>query len=49
MPDPVRGSSDTCGAHGVGIIPIRQNQAHERMLKSDVKYRFAIDAASLDS
>ncbi|MBX5181479.1 MULTISPECIES: NAD(P)-dependent alcohol dehydrogenase [unclassified Rhizobium] len=43
---------DFCGAHGivsdVEIIPIQQiNEAYERMLKSDVKYRFVIDMASL--
>jgi len=32
----------------VEIIPIQQiNEAYERMLKSDVKYRFVIDLASL--
>src|SRR5260370_17805894 len=32
----------------VEVIPIQQiNQAYERMLKSDVKYRFVIDMASL--
>lgn len=41
-------------AHGivsdVEIIPIQQiNEAYERMLKSDVKYRFVIDMASLKS
>ncbi|RUZ81381.1 NAD(P)-dependent alcohol dehydrogenase [Mesorhizobium sp. M7A.F.Ca.US.006.01.1.1] len=45
---------DFCGQHGivsdVEIIPIQQiNQAYERMLKSDVKYRFVIDMASLKS
>ncbi len=30
------------------IIPIQDiNKAYERMLKSDVKYRFSIDMASL--
>jgi uncharacterized zinc-type alcohol dehydrogenase-like protein len=30
------------------VIPIdRINEAYERMLKSDVKYRFVIDMASL--
>ena len=30
------------------MIPIQQiNEAYERMLKSDVKYRFVIDMASL--
>ncbi len=41
-----------CAQHGitsdVEIIPIQQiNEAYERMLKSDVKYRFTIDMASL--
>jgi len=32
------------------VIPIQQiNQAYERMLKSDVKYRFVIDMASLQA
>jgi uncharacterized zinc-type alcohol dehydrogenase-like protein len=43
---------DFCGAHGitadVEVIPIqRVNEAYERMLASDVKYRFSIDMASL--
>ena len=43
---------DFCAAHGitadVEVIPIQQiNEAYERMLKSDVKYRFSIDMASL--
>ncbi|MDT8436665.1 MAG: NAD(P)-dependent alcohol dehydrogenase [Gemmatimonadota bacterium] len=43
---------DFCGEHGitadVEVIPIQQvNEAYERMLKSDVKYRFVIDMASL--
>ena len=43
---------DHCGAHGivadVEIIPIdRINEAYERMLRSDVRYRFVIDLASL--
>jgi uncharacterized zinc-type alcohol dehydrogenase-like protein len=43
---------DFCGEHGIvsdiEIIPIQQiNEAYERMLKSDVKYRFVIDMASL--
>lgn len=43
---------DFCAQRGitsdVEIIPIQQiNQAYERMLKSDVKYRFVIDMASL--
>lgn len=45
---------DFCAEHNivsdVEIIPIQQiNQAYERMLKSDVKYRFVIDLASLDA
>jgi uncharacterized zinc-type alcohol dehydrogenase-like protein len=32
------------------VIPIRQvNEAYERMAKGDVKYRFSIDMASLQS
>jgi uncharacterized zinc-type alcohol dehydrogenase-like protein len=43
---------DFCAAHGfasdIEIIPIQQiNQAYERLLKSDVKYRFVIDMSSL--
>jgi uncharacterized zinc-type alcohol dehydrogenase-like protein len=43
---------DFCGEHNitsdVEVIPIQQiNEAYERMLKSDVKYRFVIDMASL--
>ena len=43
---------DFCGEHSiisdVEIIPIQQiNQAYERLVKSDVKYRFSIDMASL--
>lgn len=43
---------DFCGQHGivsdVEVIPIQQiNEAYERMLRSDVKYRFSIDMASL--
>lgn len=43
---------DFCAKHGitsdVEVIPIQQvNQAYERMIKSDVKYRFVIDMASL--
>jgi uncharacterized zinc-type alcohol dehydrogenase-like protein len=43
---------DFCGKHGitsdVEVIPIQKiNEAYERMLRSDVKYRFAIDMASL--
>ncbi len=45
---------DFCGAHGitadVEIIPIQKvNEAYERMTRSDVKYRFSIDMASLKS
>jgi uncharacterized zinc-type alcohol dehydrogenase-like protein len=43
---------DFCAANGitadVEIIPIQKiNEAYDRMLKSDVKYRFSIDMASL--
>ena len=43
---------DFCGQHGITssieIIPIQQiNEAYDRVLKSDVKYRFVIDMASL--
>jgi uncharacterized zinc-type alcohol dehydrogenase-like protein len=43
---------DFCGEHGitadVEVIPIQKvNEAYERMLRSDVKYRFSIDMASL--
>jgi uncharacterized zinc-type alcohol dehydrogenase-like protein len=43
---------DFCGRHNitadVEIIPIQKiNEAYERLLKSDVKYRFSIDMASL--
>jgi uncharacterized zinc-type alcohol dehydrogenase-like protein len=35
-------------AEGIELIPIRMiNEAYERMLKSDVKYCFVIDLASL--
>jgi uncharacterized zinc-type alcohol dehydrogenase-like protein len=45
---------DFCGQHNivadVEVIPIQQiNEAYERMLRSDVKYRFTIDMASLKS
>lgn len=45
---------DFCGTHGitsdVEVIPIQKvNEAYERLLKSDVKYRFTIDMASLRS
>ena len=44
---------DFCAGHGIvaDIEMIRAdeiNQAYERMLKSDVKYRFVIDSASLE-
>ncbi|HVR96270.1 MAG TPA: NAD(P)-dependent alcohol dehydrogenase, partial [Thermoanaerobaculia bacterium] len=43
---------DFCAAHGIAsdieLIPIQKiNEAYERMLKGDVKYRFVIDLASL--
>ncbi len=45
---------DFCGRNNitadVEVIPIQKvNEAYERMLKSDVKYRFSIDMASLKS
>jgi uncharacterized zinc-type alcohol dehydrogenase-like protein len=45
---------DFCSAHDitadVEIIPIQKvNEAYERLVKSDVKYRFSIDMASLKS
>ncbi len=44
---------DFCAEHGITcdieMIPINKiNEAYERMLKSDVKYRFVIDLASLN-
>ena len=43
---------DVCTEHNIAsdieLIPIQQiNVAFERMLQSDVKYRFVIDLASL--
>ncbi|QOY87079.1 NAD(P)-dependent alcohol dehydrogenase [Paludibaculum fermentans] len=43
---------DFCGEHGITsdieIIPIQKvNEAYDRLLKQDVKYRFVIDMASL--
>jgi uncharacterized zinc-type alcohol dehydrogenase-like protein len=43
---------DFCGEHGITsdieLIPIQRiNEAYDRLLKSDVKYRFVIDMASL--
>jgi alcohol dehydrogenase (NADP+) len=45
---------DFCGAHNitadVEVIPIQKvNEAYERLLKADVRYRFSIDMASLKS
>jgi uncharacterized zinc-type alcohol dehydrogenase-like protein len=45
---------DFCGQHNitsdVEVIPIQKvNEAYARLLKSDVKYRFSIDMASLKS
>jgi uncharacterized zinc-type alcohol dehydrogenase-like protein len=44
---------DFCGAHGVlcdvEVIPIdRINEAYDRVVRSDVRYRFVIDIASLE-
>jgi len=43
---------DFCGTHNISadveVIPIQKvNEAYERLVKSDVKYRFSIDMASL--
>ncbi len=57
---PIGGLAETqemlnfCGAHNitsdVEVIAIQQiNEAYERLLKADVKYRFSIDMASLKS
>ena len=45
---------DFCGEHNltadVEVIPIQKiNEAYERLLMSDIKYRFSIDMASLRS
>src|SRR5216117_378822 len=45
---------DFCGEHNitadVEVIPVQKaNEAYDRLLKSDVKYRFSIDMASLKS
>jgi uncharacterized zinc-type alcohol dehydrogenase-like protein len=45
---------DFCARHNitadVEVIPIQKvNEAYERMLRSDVKFRFSIDMASLKS
>jgi alcohol dehydrogenase (NADP+) len=45
---------DFCGEHtitaDVEVIPIQKvNEAYERLVKSDVKYRFSIDMSSLKS
>src|SRR5881409_1029126 len=45
---------DFCGQHNitaeVEVIPIQKiNEAYDRLVKSDVKYRFSIDMASLKS
>jgi alcohol dehydrogenase (NADP+) len=57
---PIGGIAETqemlnfCGEHNitadVEVIPMQKiNEAYERLLKSDVKYRFSIDMASLKS
>jgi uncharacterized zinc-type alcohol dehydrogenase-like protein len=43
---------DFCGKHGITsdfeVIPIQKvKEAYERVQKSDVRYRFVIDMASL--
>ena len=45
---------DFCGQHNITsdieIIPIQKvNEAYDRLVKSDVRYRFVIDMASLKS
>jgi uncharacterized zinc-type alcohol dehydrogenase-like protein len=45
---------DFCGKHNIDsdveVIPIQKiNEAYERLVRSDVKYRFSIDMASLKS
>jgi len=45
---------DFCGKHNitadVEVIPIQKvNEAYDRLVKQDVKYRFSIDMASLKS
>ena len=44
---------DFCAEHGIAsdielIAPSQINEAYERMLKSDVRYRFVIDMARMD-
>ena len=44
---------DFCGTHhitaDVEVIPVQKiNEAYDRLLRSDVQYRFSIDMASLD-
>jgi len=43
---------DFCGEHNITadieLIPIQKiNEAYDRLVKNDVKYRFVIDMASL--
>lgn len=43
-----------CGDHhitaDIEVIPIQQvNEAYDRLAKADVRYRFSIDLASLES
>ena len=45
---------DFCAAHGIGadveVISVDQvNEAYERVIKSDVRYRFVIDTASFEN
>jgi uncharacterized zinc-type alcohol dehydrogenase-like protein len=45
---------DFCGKNNITsdleVIPIQKvNEAYDRLMKSDVKYRFSIDMASLQS
>jgi D-arabinose 1-dehydrogenase-like Zn-dependent alcohol dehydrogenase len=48
------GDARFCGSHNIAadveVIPIQKvNEAYQRLLKSDVKYRFSIEMASLKS
>ena len=43
---------DFCAEHGIasdveGIAPSQINEAYERLMKSDVRYRFVIDTSQL--
>jgi D-arabinose 1-dehydrogenase-like Zn-dependent alcohol dehydrogenase len=41
---------DFCSKHDIELIPIQNvNEAYERVVSSDVRYRFVIDMKSLES